>query len=136
MIDSPRFTVYRVIDPLTQATMYVGSTFNFGKRAAAHRQGCGSALKHEWTRRLRAIGLKPIVKVILSRHTQACTNQTEPFWIAHYIEAGAPLLNLDVPKVIDWRLCLFNRLEWAWIHTEHPFAEVLEMTCLHDRFDL
>jgi len=87
------FFVYVLIDPRTNAVRYVGCTCNTRLRKNAHR--CNRTSKvGEWVQELRAIGLRPIFKVIDSRIGVHAGKHRERKWIERLQERGFDLLNV------------------------------------------
>lgn len=98
------FYVYELRDPRTNAVRYVGQTVDPKGRYSGHCSGTntGNPELHAWVMDLRASGLKPQM-VILERFAgreypsgrwpSALMDEAERKWIAHYLAAGADLLN-------------------------------------------
>lgn len=89
-------TIYCLIDPVTDQVRYVGCTkTSLANRLSGH---CGTSQssnpqKRLWVRSLRNLGLKPVIKQIEVIELSNSADR-ENFWINHFREQGADLLNI------------------------------------------
>lgn len=86
-------TVYALIDPRDGAVRYIGCSARLSNRLGEHRYA-GKTRKDaraRWVGELLALGLSPTLTPL--ERGVADWEAAERRWIAHYREAGAPLLN-------------------------------------------
>lgn len=82
--------IYRLIDPLTHETRYVGQTINPEKRLRQHlsqRDACAD--KREWVESLKAQGRQPIMEVLDAVEQDA--SRAERHWAHILTQCGASL---------------------------------------------
>lgn len=87
-------SIYRLSDPRDGQVRYIGKSADLSRRMKEHlnRGSGGNRHKVEWIAGLRAEGLEPTVDVI-ETVLEDEAQERERFWIAHYRESGAVLLN-------------------------------------------
>lgn len=86
--------IYGLIDPETNEMRYVGKSNNPKVRYQSHLTDKKSnPHKTSWIKSLSNRGLKPKL-VILEETTQDKWEERERYWIKHYQDEGAPLVNI------------------------------------------
>lgn len=112
MPESKPVYIYRLVDPETNETRYIGKTVQPEKRLWFHlfhaKHGKDSH-KDRWIRQLLAKDVEPLFEVI-EVCDQAIWQERERFWIAYHKENGSPLTNtsaggqaIDCPRTDEWR---------------------------------
>jgi group I intron endonuclease len=95
-MENVKYTIYRLIDPISNETRYIGLTFNTLKqRLKSHCSEKSKSHKSNWIRKLKSIGLKPIIESIennISSYDHCC--EREIYWIEKYKLEGHPLTNM------------------------------------------
>ena len=88
--------VYVLSDPRTTADRYVGETGNPSRRLGEHVSG-DEVRTREWVAELRAIGLKPTMRVVerIDDNTRMRAQAFEHVWIRRLSAHGADLLNVS-----------------------------------------
>lgn len=90
--------IYALIDPISREVRYVGKTVDIRGRFMRHLTDLKSnRRKSEWITALRALSLKPEIKIIETDEDGPGYGwpEAERFWIAFFKSAGANLYNLD-----------------------------------------
>lgn len=91
-----KYTIYKLIDPTSNEIRYVGLTFNdLKQRLKSHCSEKSSSHKSNWIKRLKSIGLKPIIESIeqdISSYDEVCNR--EIYWIDKLKSDGHPLTNM------------------------------------------
>jgi group I intron endonuclease len=91
-----KYTIYKLIDPISNEIRYVGLTFNdLKQRLKSHCSEKSSSHKSNWINRLKSIGLKPIIESIeqdISSYDEVCNR--EIYWIDKLKSDGHPLTNM------------------------------------------
>lgn len=84
--------IYRLVDPRTNKTRYVGKTRDIANRQRRYLAGHGhNPHMRNWLRLLISAGLKPRIEIV-----QSCLyrlGDAERYWIAEYRRKGCDLLN-------------------------------------------
>jgi group I intron endonuclease len=95
-MDEFRYTIYKLIDPITNEIRYVGLTFNTLKqRLKSHCSEKSKSHKSNWIQKLRSIGVKPIIESIeidILSYNEVC--EREIYWIDKLKSEGNPLTNM------------------------------------------
>lgn len=106
------YSIYVLIDPRDNQVRYVGRTTNLEHRYKQHLVPInGSTLeKKNWIQELRQLGLQPLLSVIDSADNRVDASAKETYWIHHYTQTGAILLNQPCvaqreweKRIADWR---------------------------------
>lgn len=91
-----KYTIYKLIDPITNEVRYIGLTFNSLKqRLKSHYSEKSKSHKSNWVQKLRSQGLKPIIESIesdISSYEEVC--EREIYWIEKYKSEGHRLTNM------------------------------------------
>jgi hypothetical protein len=90
-----RYTVYRLVDPLTSQIRYVGQTRHPSERLLQHLSAPGSQAMIEWIQSLKSQGVKPCFEVIVEDLTETEALHKEKDMIEAYRLQGYPLLNVQ-----------------------------------------
>jgi hypothetical protein len=90
--------IYRLIDPRSKRTRYVGKTNNLRVRLKNHCQQKLGAVHYNthcsrWIRELKDYGCRPLIEVLEETDENSWV-AAEMRWIAHYKSLGEPLTNL------------------------------------------
>lgn len=90
----PPAFIYGLIDPRDRALRYIGKSNNPKKRLHRHLIDARLARYHRecWLKGLLDAGLRPEL-IILEECPQDIWKEREQYWIAHYRERGADLVN-------------------------------------------
>ena len=92
-----KYTIYKLIDPTSNEIRYVGLTFNdLKQRLKSHCSEKSSSHKSNWIKRLKSIGIKPIIESIeqdISSYDEVCNR--EIYWIDKLKSDGHPLTNMS-----------------------------------------
>jgi len=92
-----KYTIYKLIDPLTNETRYIGLTFNdLKQRLRSHCSDIGKTYKCNWIRKLKSQGLRPIIESVeenISSYVECCLR--EIYYINYYKNIGCNLTNLS-----------------------------------------
>lgn len=90
-----KYTIYKLIDPLTNEIRYIGLTFNdLKQRLRSHCSENSKSHKSNWIKKLKSEGLKPIIESIednISSYEECC--EREIFYIEKFKLDGHPLTN-------------------------------------------
>ena len=91
-----KYTIYKLIDPISNEIRYVGLTFNdLKQRLKSHCSEKSSSHKSNWIKNLKSKGLKPIIESIednVSTYDEVCVQ--EIYWIDKLKNEGHPLTNM------------------------------------------
>lgn len=91
-----KYTIYKLIDPISDEIRYVGLTFNdLKQRLKSHCSEKSSSHKSNWIKKLKSFGLKPIIETIeenISSYDEVCNR--EIYWIDKLKNDGHPLTNM------------------------------------------
>ena len=91
-----KYTIYKLIDPITNEIRYVGLTFNdLKQRLRAHCSEKSKSHKSNWIQKLKRQGFKPIIESIesdISSYEEVC--EREIYWIDKLKSEGSPLTNM------------------------------------------
>ncbi len=91
------YTIYALIDPRDYGVRYIGLTVYPDERLKQHIQGDGNILKRQWINELSQLGLSPRMQTIETVQTLSAAFEREGYWIHHYLNAGAKLVNIRSP---------------------------------------
>lgn len=95
-MDEIKYTIYRLVDPLTKETRYIGLTFNdLKQRLKSHCSEKSKSHKSNWIQQLKSKGLRPIIESIennILTYDEVCDR--EVYWINKFKEEGHPLTNM------------------------------------------
>lgn len=90
--------IYALKDPRDDSVRYVGRTAHPDWRVAQHcyTRFEKNAQKREWIESLLALELKPVLEVleVYERFDGRARCEVEKKWILHFMEQGAPLVNI------------------------------------------
>lgn len=90
-----KYTIYKLIDPISNEIRYVGLTFNdLKQRLKSHLSDVGKTHKCNWVRKLKSQGLRPIIESIeenISSYDECCLR--EIYYIDYYKNIGCDLTN-------------------------------------------
>lgn len=90
-----KYSIYKLIDPITNEVRYIGLTFNTLKqRLGSHLGDNGKSHKCNWVRKLKSEGLKPIIELVeenISSYDECCLK--EEYYINFYKNLGYKLTN-------------------------------------------
>jgi len=96
MEEEIKYTIYKLIDPISGEIRYIGLTFNTLKqRLKSHCSEKSKSHKSNWVQSLRSKGLKPIIEVIesdISSYDEVCDR--EIYYIDKYQLEGHKLTNM------------------------------------------
>jgi hypothetical protein len=91
-----KYTIYKLIDPISNEIRYVGLTFNdLKQRLKSHCYEKSKSHKSNWINQLKSKGLKPLIESIesdISSYDHVC--EREIYWIDKYKSEGHPLTNM------------------------------------------
>ena len=115
--------IYGLVDPETDEMRYVGKSNNPKVRYQYHLADKNTnPHKTAWIRRLSERGLKPNL-VILEETTQKQWEERERYWIKHYRDEGAPLVN-----ILEGGACFpVKILVESWCELISPFLSDAEL---------
>jgi len=95
-MENIKYTIYRLIDPISNETRYIGLTFNdLKQRLKSHCYDRSTSHKSNWITKLKKSGLRPIIESIednISSYDYCC--EREIYWIEKYKSDGHPLTNM------------------------------------------
>jgi group I intron endonuclease len=95
-MENINYTIYKLIDPISNEIRYVGLTFNdLKQRLKSHLSEKSNSHKSNWIKKLKSIGLKPIIESIennISSYDEVC--EREIYWIERFKQEGHPLTNM------------------------------------------
>jgi group I intron endonuclease len=95
-MDTIKYTIYKLIDPTDNRIRYIGLTFNDLKtRLKSHISEPGSSHKINWIKKIKKIGLKPIIESVeedISTYETAC--EREIHFIDYFKSLGCDLTNM------------------------------------------
>lgn len=90
-----KYTIYKLIDPISNEIRYIGLTFNTLKqRLGSHMSEPGKSHKCNWIRKLKSQGLKPIIESVednITSYDGCCLR--EIYYIDYYRSIGCDLTN-------------------------------------------
>lgn len=90
-----KYTIYKLIDPISNEIRYIGLTFNTLKqRLGSHMSEPGKSHKCNWIKKLKSQGLKPIIESVednISSYDDCCLR--EIYYIDYYKSCGCNLTN-------------------------------------------
>lgn len=90
-----KYTIYKLIDPVSDEIRYIGLTFNtLEKRLGSHLRESSKSHKCNWIKKLKSQGLKPIIESIednISSYDECCLR--EVYYIDYYKDIGCDLTN-------------------------------------------
>lgn len=90
-----KYTIYKLIDPISNDIRYIGLTFNTLKqRLGSHLGETGKSHKCNWIKKLKSNGLRPIIESIednISSYDECCLR--EIYYIDYYKNIGCNLTN-------------------------------------------
>lgn len=90
-----KYTIYKLIDPITNETRYIGLTFNdLKQRLKSHCSEKSKSHKSNWIQKLKSDGYKPIIESIeenISTYEECCDK--EIFYIEKFKLDGHRLTN-------------------------------------------
>ena len=91
-----KYTIYKLIDPISNEVRYIGLTFNdLKQRLRSHCSEKSKSHKSNWVQKLKSQGLKPIIEAIeinISSYDEVC--EKEIYYIEKYKSDGHPLTNM------------------------------------------
>jgi group I intron endonuclease len=91
-----KYTIYKLIDPLTNEIRYIGLTFNdLKQRLRSHCSEKSRSHKSNWIRKIISQGHRPIIEVVeedISSYDECC--EKEIYYIEKYLSGGHPLTNM------------------------------------------
>lgn len=91
-----KYTIYKLIDPVSNEVRYIGLTFNdLKQRLKSHCSEKSKSHKSNWLQNLKSQGLKPIIESIesnISSYDEVC--EKEIYYIEKYKSEGHPLTNM------------------------------------------
>jgi group I intron endonuclease len=92
-----KYTIYKLIDPISNEIRYIGLTFNdLKQRLKSHYSENSKSHKSNWVKSLKLNGLKPIIESIeenILSYNEVC--EREIYWIDKFKSEGHPLTNTD-----------------------------------------
>ena len=95
-MENVKYTIYKLIDPITNEIRYIGLTFNdLNQRLKSHCSEKSKSHKSNWVQSLRKQGLKPIIESIednILSYEEVCDR--EIFYIDKYKLEGHRLTNM------------------------------------------
>ena len=95
-MENIKYTIYKLIDPITNDIRYIGLTFNdLNQRLKSHCSENSKSHKSNWVQSLRKQGLKPVIESIednILSYEEVCDR--EIYWIEKYKSEGHPLTNM------------------------------------------
>ena len=90
-----KYTIYKLIDPITNEIRYIGLTFNdLKQRLKSHCSDVNKTHKSNWVRKLKSQGFKPIIEPVeenISSYEECCSR--EIYYIQYYRNIGCNLTN-------------------------------------------
>ncbi len=121
----PDQVIYVLSDPRNDEVRYVGQTHDLKARYKAHlrsdrREYGGFEERKQWIASLRAIGLRPTIRVVEQVEPGANVYERERRWMFHYVHRGLPLLNGELkhyPRL--FRAVLTTELDYL---SEPPYS--------------
>jgi group I intron endonuclease len=95
-MENVKYTIYKLIDPISNEIRYIGLTFNdLNQRLKSHCSEKSKSHKSNWIQQLKSKGLKPIIESIednILSYDAVCYR--EIYWIEKYKSEGHPLTNM------------------------------------------
>jgi group I intron endonuclease len=95
-MNNVRYTIYKLIDPITNEIRYIGLTFNnLKQRLKSHCSEKSKSHKSNWIQSLKKQGLKPVIESIednILSYVEVC--EREIFYINKYKSEGHRLTNM------------------------------------------
>lgn len=97
-MEEKKYKIYGLVDPRDGQVRYIGQSINPAKRYKNHVSlgSYGSPSKDDWIRNLLDQGCKPDLIIIDGCDTEQEAYGLEGYWICHYHNEGANLLNGEV----------------------------------------
>lgn len=83
--------IYRLIDPRTNETRYVGKTNNIERRYKEHCKNSDKYPIHNWINKLKSLDLLPLIEII-EECDDSIWNEREIFWVSYYRRVSGRLL--------------------------------------------
>lgn len=96
--------IYALLDPRTEATRYIGRTYEPGERRNTHNRGrTANRAKNEWVLELRKMGHEPIMQELEIVAPEEFVLERELRWIYTHIHSGSDLLNAETrnPDIVQ-----------------------------------
>jgi len=88
--------VYELIDPRTDAVVYVGITNNPNQRFQAHLNDTETNIKKKkWIEQLQKEHFEPHMRILEIVETREEALEREKHWIRHYTKLGEQLTNIS-----------------------------------------
>lgn len=95
-MENVKYTIYKLIDPITNEIRYIGLTFNdLKQRLKSHCSEKSKSHKSNWVQSLKKQGLKPVIESIednILSYDEVC--EIEIFYINKYKSEGHRLTNM------------------------------------------
>jgi group I intron endonuclease len=95
-MENVKYTIYKLIDPITNEIRYIGLTFNdLKQRLKSHCSEKSKSHKSNWVQSLKKQGLKPVIESIednILSYDEVC--EREIFYINKYKSEGHRLTNM------------------------------------------
>lgn len=95
--------IYCLKCPFTEEIHYIGRTTQGMRRPLQHLTKSHSDRVNEWVTNLKELGYRPIIEILedLTEVEEASfnietLNEREAWWINHYVQEGAYLLNINL----------------------------------------
>lgn len=91
------FYIYALVDPRDSQTRYIGVTSNPTQRLRRHIKAHKSEAKKKntWVSELKMAGVRPVQIILQQVPTQVEADGAEAYWIRHFRDLGAKLLNVQ-----------------------------------------
>ena len=78
-METIKYTIYKLTDPITNEIRYIGLTFNnLKQRLGSHLSDVGKTHKNNWIKKLKSDGLRPTIEPIeegISSYEEACLKE-------------------------------------------------------------
>lgn len=96
---SSRYIIYALSDPRTEEPRYIGKSSSGLIRARSHMYPSSlikkdNPYKNNWLRKLKKLGLKPIIEIVEELPSEENAGDAEKFYIAYFRYLGFRLTNL------------------------------------------
>lgn len=89
-------SIYALCDPWTGNIRYIGQAIDIYRRYAQHLL-YSTGNKKVWMDELKREAKLPTLIILESGLTRSQANKQEMYWIAYYLNQGAPLTNVILP---------------------------------------